>query len=143
MSESEAPLYEIYPNQLNTGLRGYPVGTCQTSSVHKEDGVSYSGYRMLELATLSSECAIFLLLYKRLPTADEVYAGKVKATSGDEVGMILESARRVAIVPGYGLAVSQAQHQVRQLARFNRTALLLLKDLPGGIDSYRAQRLQH
>ncbi len=49
-------------------------------------------------------------------TADAVYEGKVKATSGDEVGMILESARRVVVVPGYGLAVSQAQHQVRQLA---------------------------
>jgi proton-translocating NAD(P)+ transhydrogenase subunit beta len=50
------------------------------------------------------------------PSADAVYEGKIKATSGDEVAMVLESARRVAIVPGYGLAVSQAQHQVRQLA---------------------------
>jgi NAD(P) transhydrogenase subunit beta len=31
--------------------------------------------------------------------------------------MILESARRVVIVPGYGLAVSQAQHAVRDLAQ--------------------------
>jgi NAD(P) transhydrogenase subunit beta len=49
-------------------------------------------------------------------TADEVYAGKIKATSAEEVAMLLETARRVAIVPGYGMAVSQAQHAVRDLA---------------------------
>jgi NAD(P) transhydrogenase subunit beta len=48
--------------------------------------------------------------------ADDVYGGKVKAASADEVAMILESARRVVIVPGYGLAVAQAQHTVRDLA---------------------------
>jgi len=49
-------------------------------------------------------------------SADDVYAGKVKSTSAEEVAMLLEGARRVVIVPGYGLAVSQAQHQVRDLA---------------------------
>lgn len=48
-------------------------------------------------------------------TADEIYAGKVKATSGDEVAMILDGAQRVVFVPGYGLAVSQSQHQVRDI----------------------------
>jgi NAD(P) transhydrogenase subunit beta len=49
------------------------------------------------------------------PTADEVYAGKIKATSAEEVAMILDAASRVVIVPGYGMAVSQAQHAVRDL----------------------------
>ena len=48
--------------------------------------------------------------------ADDVYGGKVKATSADEVAMLFDGARRVVIVPGYGLAVSQAQHAVRDLA---------------------------
>ncbi len=48
-------------------------------------------------------------------SADDIYAGKVKATSGDEVAMILDGVRRVVIAPGYGLAVSQSQHQVRDL----------------------------
>ena len=48
--------------------------------------------------------------------ADEVYAGKVKATSAEEIAMVLDGARRVVVVPGYGLAVSQAQHAVRDLA---------------------------
>lgn len=50
------------------------------------------------------------------PSADDVYAGKVKATSPEEVAMLLDGVRRVVIVPGYGLAVAQAQHAVRDLA---------------------------
>jgi NAD(P) transhydrogenase subunit beta len=49
--------------------------------------------------------------------ADEVYAGKIKTASAEEISMVLETARRVVIVPGYGMAVSQAQHAVRDLAR--------------------------
>jgi len=48
-------------------------------------------------------------------TADEVYAGKVKSTTADEVAMLYDSARRAIIVPGYGMAVAQAQHAVREL----------------------------
>jgi len=49
-------------------------------------------------------------------TADEVYGGKVKATSADEVAMLFDGAQRAVIVPGYGMAVAQAQHAVRDLA---------------------------
>jgi len=48
--------------------------------------------------------------------ADEVYAGKIKSTSADEVAMLFDSAERVVVVPGYGMAVAQAQHAVRELA---------------------------
>ena len=51
------------------------------------------------------------------PSADDVYAGKIRSTSPDDVAMLLESAERVAIVPGYGMAVAQAQHAVRDLSR--------------------------
>jgi len=47
---------------------------------------------------------------------DDIYAGRVKSASAEEVAMLLETARRVVIVPGYGMAVSQAQHAVRDLA---------------------------
>lgn len=50
------------------------------------------------------------------PTADEVYGGRVKSTSPEEVALLLETARRVAIIPGYGMAISQAQHPVASLA---------------------------
>jgi H+-translocating NAD(P) transhydrogenase subunit beta len=49
--------------------------------------------------------------------ADSVYAGKVKSTSAEEIAMLFDNARRVVVVPGYGMAVSQAQHAVRDFAR--------------------------
>ncbi|MEE9292409.1 MAG: NAD(P)(+) transhydrogenase (Re/Si-specific) subunit beta, partial [Acidobacteriota bacterium] len=49
--------------------------------------------------------------------ADDFYAGKVKSTSADEIAMLMDGARRVVIVPGYGMAVAQAQHAVRDLTR--------------------------
>lgn len=53
------------------------------------------------------------------PTADEVYTN-VKSTSADEVAMLMEVARKVVIVPGYGMAVAQAQHAVRDLTNLLR-----------------------
>ena len=47
---------------------------------------------------------------------DDIYAGKVKATSPEEVAMLMDGVQRVVIVPGYGMAVAQAQHAVRDLA---------------------------
>jgi NAD(P) transhydrogenase subunit beta len=48
--------------------------------------------------------------------AGDIYEGKIKSTSAEEIAMLLESARQVVIVPGYGMAVSQAQHAVRDLS---------------------------
>jgi NAD(P) transhydrogenase subunit beta len=42
--------------------------------------------------------------------------GSVRATTADDVAVMLAYAKRVVVVPGYGLAVAQAQHEVRQLA---------------------------
>ena len=47
--------------------------------------------------------------------ADDVYAGKVKSCTAEDVATMLASARRVAIIPGYGMAVSQCQHVVHDL----------------------------
>ena len=48
--------------------------------------------------------------------ADDVYAGRIKSAAPEEVAMLFDGARRVVVVPGYGMAVAQAQHQVRDLA---------------------------
>lgn len=49
------------------------------------------------------------------PDADEVYR-TVKSTSAEELAMVMDGIQRVVIVPGYGMAVAQAQHAVRDLA---------------------------
>jgi NAD(P) transhydrogenase subunit beta len=42
--------------------------------------------------------------------------GSVRTASADDIAFMLAYARRVVFVPGYGLAVAQAQHDVRNLA---------------------------
>ena len=46
--------------------------------------------------------------------ADEY--GPVRSFSAEEAALVLEDAESVMFVPGYGLAVAQAQHAVRELA---------------------------
>jgi NAD(P) transhydrogenase subunit beta len=48
-------------------------------------------------------------------SGDDIYGGKVKSTSAEEVAMLLKTARRVVFVPGYGMAVARAQTPVRIL----------------------------
>jgi len=47
---------------------------------------------------------------------DDIYEGNITETSPEEVVMLLEAAQRVVVVPGYGMAVAQAQHAVSELA---------------------------
>ena len=42
--------------------------------------------------------------------------GEIKPISADDAYYILEAASNVAIIPGYGMAVAQAQHVVKELA---------------------------
>jgi len=45
------------------------------------------------------------------------FEGTVRSTSAADVAMQLAYARQVVVVPGYGMAVAQAQHVVRELAK--------------------------
>ena len=86
--------------------------------------VGASGLILTQIMCVAMNRTLLAVIFSRAPTggagghdADDVYAGKVRATSADDVSMLLESAERVVIVPGYGLAVAQAQHAVRDLTR--------------------------
>ena len=65
-------LFEITKKHLNTGLRGFPVGTVRTSRVDPIEGVSYVGYPVKELAYLDPEAVVHLLYNKNLPTDSEL-----------------------------------------------------------------------
>jgi len=49
-------------------------------------------------------------------SADEFYA-TVRSTTADDIAMLLDGVQRVVFVPGYGMAVAQAQHAVRDLGK--------------------------
>ncbi|MHB1500210.1 MAG: NAD(P)(+) transhydrogenase (Re/Si-specific) subunit beta [Candidatus Dormibacteria bacterium] len=50
------------------------------------------------------------------PEATATSQRSVRSSSAEDVGTLLAYSRRVVIVPGYGLAVAQAQHAARDLA---------------------------
>ena len=49
-------------------------------------------------------------------TAGEEAKKPIRQTTVDEAAEVLATARSIVFVPGYGMAVSQAQHRVRELA---------------------------
>ena len=75
MSDS---LFDIKEAHLNTGLRGFPVGTVRTSRVDPQAGVSYVGRPIGELAQMDPEAVIYLLLNKNLPKEQELIAFKAE-----------------------------------------------------------------
>ena len=50
------------------------------------------------------------------PTGDDGIQRTIKQGSADDAGFILKNAGSVIIVPGYGMAVAQAQHALREMA---------------------------
>lgn len=67
-------LFEITADQLETGMRGYPVGYCTTSSVDPVKGLFYVGRPVSELDQWQPEQVIYLLYYGKEGTPEEVRA---------------------------------------------------------------------
>ena len=101
------------------------------------DGFTINNISMIVAGTLvgSSGTLLTLLMCKAMnrPVTNVLFGAFGKATAGasaiadaagrtvkpiqvDEAAILLSYAQQVVIVPGYGLAVAQAQHQVRELA---------------------------
>jgi len=85
MSNEGDVLFQVTPGHLNTGLRGYPVGTCRTSRVDPNTGVSYVGYSIKDLAFKDPEAVVFLLHHKHLPSDEELAAFKADLRSRSAV----------------------------------------------------------
>lgn len=69
-------LFEITKDQLETGLRGYPVGYCTTSTVDPQKGLFYAGLAVDTLADWEPEDVIYLLYYGRKGDKNEIDAFK-------------------------------------------------------------------
>jgi citrate synthase len=99
---SEDVLFTITDKNLDSGLRGVPVGTCQTSFVDPLEGVHYVGYPVEDLVNMEEEDVIFLLMHKRLPTEAESQEFRAELTQRGE--NIPTGALRVleSLTPGSG-----------------------------------------
>lgn len=53
--------------------------------------------------------------FASVSSEETVVEGEIKPISADDAYYVLEAATNVAIIPGYGMAVAQAQHVVKEL----------------------------
>ncbi|MBS0629226.1 MAG: citrate (Si)-synthase [Verrucomicrobia bacterium] len=76
-------LFEITEDNLETGLRGYPIGYCVTSHVDPVKGLHYCGRPISALAYKEPQEVIYLLLHGREGSQKEVeeFFGHLKARS--------------------------------------------------------------
>lgn len=65
-------LFEIKEENLETGMRGYPVGYCTTSTVNPTEGLFYAGKSAAELAFWEPEEVIYILYFGKQGTPDQV-----------------------------------------------------------------------
>lgn len=65
-------LFEITKDNLETGMRGYPVGYCTTSSVDPMKGLTYVGKPVAEMADWAPERAIYLLYHGKEGSPEDI-----------------------------------------------------------------------
>ncbi len=86
--------------------------------------VGASGLILTNIMCVGMNRSLANVLFGAVGTADVVAgsvgagaaAGQVRDVQAEEAAMILAYAKSVIFVPGYGMAVAQAQHAVRELA---------------------------
>ncbi len=106
-----------------SGLAGCATGFVISNNVLIIAGslVGASGLILTKIMCVAMNRSLTNVLFGKMgdkgvvASADDVYGGRVKATSPEEVAMMLETAQYVVVVPGYGMAVAQAQHVVRDV----------------------------
>lgn len=97
-------LFEITKDHLETGMRGFPVGYCTTSSVDPVAGLSYVGLPVSQLTDWSPESVIYLLYYGKTGSSDEVDSFKKKI---QERGVCSEEViKTIYALPRKGRAMS-------------------------------------
>jgi NAD(P) transhydrogenase subunit beta len=105
------------------------LAACATGFVLNNSGlvisgslVGASGIILTKIMCDAMNRSLFNVLFGAFGSAPEAGAasadsqGTAKAYTPDDAAMIFGTARSCIIVPGYGMAVAQAQHAVRELA---------------------------
>jgi NAD(P) transhydrogenase subunit beta len=83
--------------------------------------VGASGLILTAIMCAAMNRSLANVLFARVGTDDSTGTGgaddgrRAKVMGPDDAALVMDTARKVIIVPGYGLAVAQAQHAVREL----------------------------
>jgi NAD(P) transhydrogenase subunit beta len=84
--------------------------------------VGASGFILSQIMCKSMNTSLMGILFSGFNSSKSTGAknntGEVKVITVEDAYFILEAAKSVVIIPGYGMAVAQAQHVVRELAEF-------------------------
>jgi citrate synthase len=93
-------LFEITKENLETGMRGYPIGYCSTSTVDPEKGLFYCSRSLQELVEWEPEKVIYLLYYGKEPSQQELQSFisdlRTRAPCSPELG------KRIRMLPQKG-----------------------------------------
>ena len=134
MTELPEIEFTITNAQLDTGLRGYPVGTCETSYVDPQEGVSYVGYPIADLAFMPAEDIIYLLFNKSLPTPEQKAAFTDDIAERSEVPQAVFDALRAMPMDGHPMDLFAASIQILGMVGktedFYQDALNLVARIP-------------
>lgn len=120
-------LFTITEENLETGLRGYPVGYCKTSTVDPVKGLFYAGHPVTELADRSSEEVIYLLFFGKEATREEL-----KRFSADLIKRSICSPELITAIQ----ILPRSGHPMKLFC-----AALLLAGMFEGKDDYREDAL--
>lgn len=119
---------------LDTGLRGFPVGTCTTSFVGPHKGLHYRGYPIANLVEYSPEQLMHLVYYGRIGSEQEVadFHGQLASRTGlsDQVkARIADLPSDVHPMSAFAAAIRFCQWEYRT-GDYREDALNLLAKAP-------------
>lgn len=93
-------LFQVTKEHLETGLRGYPVGYCVTSTVHPEKGLFYCEHPLDSISGWEPEKVIFLLLHGYEGSFEEIAA--LKANLQERAKLSRDVVRHIRLLPKKG-----------------------------------------
>ncbi len=99
----EGVLFEITKDQLDTGLRGMPVGYCVTSAVDPMKGLTYVGRPIGELSHYESVEIIYLLYYGEMGSKEQVKKFQQELVS--RAKLLPETIRHIEMLPRTGYPI--------------------------------------
>ncbi len=107
---------------LAVGLEGYVLGN--PAMMIAGIVVGAAGTLLTQLMAKAMNRPISNVLFKKFgvsgETTDDDIEGSLKAIEASDVAAMMGFADKVIIVPGYGMAVAQAQHKIWELAKLLR-----------------------